>query len=125
MSRARDGSSPPLLAITIQSTGHNTMKELAMSDLLNRALLVGLGLASLTKDAIQKTAEDLVNRSKISEEEGRKLVKDLQRRSARAQKALEKQVDSAVHMVFENVNVAHVISDRLKGHKTTKKTAAK
>lgn len=96
-----------------------------MSDLFNRALLVGLGLASLTKDAIEKTAEDLVNRSKISEAEGRKLIKDLKRRSARAQRALEKQVDSAVHMVFENVNVANVISDRLKGHKTTKKTATK
>jgi polyhydroxyalkanoate synthesis regulator phasin len=104
----------------------NILKEPAMSNLFNRALLVGLGLASLTKDAIQQTAEDLVNRSKISEAEGRKLVKDLQRRSARAQKALEKQVDSAVHTVFENVNVANLISDRLKGHRTTKKkTAAK
>ena len=52
-----------------------------MSDTISKALLCGLGLASLTKDAIQKTAEDLVNQSKISEEEGRKLVKDLQRRS--------------------------------------------
>ena len=52
-------------------------------------MLCGLGLASLTKDAIQKSADDLVKQSKISEEEGRRLVKDLQRHSAQAQKALE------------------------------------
>ena len=57
-----------------------------MSDLISRALLSGLGLASLTKDAIKKTAEDLVDSSKLSEEEGRKLVEDLQRRSTQAQK---------------------------------------
>ena len=63
-----------------------------MSDLISRALLSGLGLASLTKDAIKKTAEDLVDQSKLSEEEGRKLVEDLQRRSTQAQKALEKKI---------------------------------
>jgi|tagenome__1003787_1003787.scaffolds.fasta_scaffold20313974_2 polyhydroxyalkanoate synthesis regulator phasin len=96
-----------------------------MKDLFNRALLVGLGLASLTKDAIRKTAEDMVNRSKISEEEGRRLVKDLQRRSARARKALEKQVDSAVHKVFENVDLSTVIKNRLKRPKATRKAAPK
>jgi len=96
-----------------------------MRDLMNRALLVGIGLASLTKDAIQKTAEDLVNRSKISEDEGRKLVKNLQQRSAKAQKALEKHVDSAVHMVFDNMNVAAMVSDRLNTAKPKTKARAK
>ncbi len=77
-----------------------------MSDLISRALLCGLGLASLTKDAVQKTVEDFVDQSKISEEEGRRLVKELQRRSTQAQKALEKKVETAVYKVLKNLNAA-------------------
>ncbi|HTW95123.1 MAG TPA: hypothetical protein VMD30_10035 [Tepidisphaeraceae bacterium] len=96
-----------------------------MSDLMSKALLCGLGLASLTKDAIQKTAEDLVKQSKISEEEGRKLVKDLQRKSAQAQKALEKHVDSAVHETLRHLNLPAIISDRLKGASAAGRAAGK
>jgi polyhydroxyalkanoate synthesis regulator phasin len=84
----------------------NILQELTMSDLISRALLCGLGLASLTKDAIQKTAEDLIDRSNLSEEEGRKLVKDLQKRSIQAQKALEKKVETAVHKALKNLDMA-------------------
>ena len=96
-----------------------------MSDVISRALLCGLGLASLTKDAIQKTAKDLVDQSKISEAEGRRLVKDLQRRSKQAQKALEKHADAAVHSVFRNLDLAAIINDRLKGAKPAAKSAKK
>ncbi len=84
-----------------------------MSDIISRALLCGLGLANLTKDAIQKTAEELVDQSKLTEEEGRRLIKDLQRRSVQAEKALEKKVETAVHKVLKNLNL-QVIHDRPK-----------
>ena len=96
-----------------------------MSDAISKALLCGLGLASLTKDAIQKTVEDLVKQSKISEEEGRKLVKDLPRRSKKAQKALEKEVDAEVHKLFQNLDLSAIINDRLKDAKPAAKTAKK
>jgi len=99
--------------------------ELLMSDVISKALLCGLGLASLTKDAIQKTAEDLVKQSKISEEEGRRLVTDLQRRSKQAQKALEKEVDAAVHKVLQNLDLAAIINDRLKDAKPAARAAKK
>jgi polyhydroxyalkanoate synthesis regulator phasin len=76
-----------------------------MADLISKALLTGLGLASLTKDAIKKTAEDLASRSNMSEEEGRRLVKDLQRRSSEAQKALEAKVEKVVHQVLGKLNL--------------------
>ena len=94
-----------------------------MSDLISKALLCGLGLANLTKDAVKKTAEDLVDQSKLSEAEGRRLVKELQRRSAQAQKAVEKQVETTVHKILKNLNL-EVIPSRpkrakgpAKGHK--------
>jgi len=96
-----------------------------VSDLISRALLCGLGLASLTKDAIQKMVQDLVHQSKISEAEGRRMMKDLQRRSSRAQKALEKHVDTAVHTVLTNLDVAGMIVDRLEGKKPAGKRSRK
>jgi polyhydroxyalkanoate synthesis regulator phasin len=96
-----------------------------MGETISKALLCGLGLASLTTDAIRKTAEDLVKQSKISEDEGRKLVKDLKHRSTQAQKSLEKHVDAVVHKLLENLNLPAVINDRLVGAKASPKTAKK
>ncbi len=79
-----------------------------MSDLISRALLCGLGMASLSKEAIQKTAEDFIEQSKISEEEGKKLVKDLHRRASEAQKALDDKVESAVNKALRGLNIAVV-----------------
>lgn len=96
-----------------------------MSEVISKALLCGLGLASLTKDAIQKTAEDLVKRSKISEDEGRRLVKELQKRSKLAQAALERHVDRALHKAFEDLDVAALINERLKDTKPATKKVSK
>jgi polyhydroxyalkanoate synthesis regulator phasin len=96
-----------------------------VSDLISKALLVGLGLASLTKDAIQKMVEDLVDQSKISESEGRRLVKDLQRRSTQARKSLEKQADTAVHRALTTLDLPSMIIDRLQGTKPTRRRKPK
>jgi polyhydroxyalkanoate synthesis regulator phasin len=79
-----------------------------MGDLISKALLTGLGLASLTTEAIKKTAEDLASRSNLSEEEGRRLFKELQKRSGEAQKALEKKVEKVVHEVLGKLNLTTI-----------------
>jgi polyhydroxyalkanoate synthesis regulator phasin len=91
-----------------------------MSELISKALLSGLGLASLTKDAIQKTAEDFVKKSDLSEEEGRKLVKELHKRSAKARKELEKNVGQAVNNLLKHVNL-----ELVRGHEKAAKTGTK
>ncbi len=95
-----------------------------MSDLISKALLCGLGLASLTKDAIQKTAEDLIGQSKISEEEGRKLVNDLHKRAKMAEKALEKKINTAVDKALKNFNLT-MIHEKPKAPKPAAKGAKK
>lgn len=47
-----------------------------MEDLFKKFLYTGIGLVALTAEKIQTTVDDLVNQSKISEEEGKKLVED-------------------------------------------------
>lgn len=95
-----------------------------MSDLITKALLCGLGLASLTKDAIQRTAQDLVDKSTISEQEGRKLVKDLNRRATHARKALDARIEEAVHKALKNLDLTGT-SGRPKSTKTSGKRSGK
>lgn len=47
-----------------------------MEDLFKKFLYTGIGLVALTAEKIQTTVDDLVSQSKISEEEGKKLVED-------------------------------------------------
>ena len=95
-----------------------------MKDFINRALLSGLGLASLAKDAIQKTAEDLVDQSKLSEDEGRKLVKDLEKRTRELRKTLEKKVETAVQQALKGLNL-EVIKEKPKAAGKKKRATKK
>jgi polyhydroxyalkanoate synthesis regulator phasin len=95
-----------------------------MSDFITKAILSGIGIASLTTEAIRKTAEDLVNQSKLSEEEGRRLVKEFQKRSKHAQKTMEKKVTDAVHKVFTELDPA-TIQSHFKAAKPKKKSSGK
>ena len=73
-----------------------------MNKLITNAVLSGLGLASLASDAVRKSARDLVNESKLTKEEGRKLVLDFQRRLKQAERTLEKKVDAAVRTALKD-----------------------
>ena len=77
-----------------------------MNDKITKAILSGLGFASLTGDAIRETAQSLVKQSKLSEKEGRRLVKEFQQRSATVEKALAKKVDEAVRKALDACDVA-------------------
>jgi polyhydroxyalkanoate synthesis regulator phasin len=94
-----------------------------MDNLFSRALVSGLGLASLTKEALQKSVQDLVNQSKLSEEEGKRVIKDLHRRSAQAQKSMETKIHAQVGKVLKQFNLK-LVKNTPQGGKTTKKAAA-
>jgi len=91
-----------------------------MNEILSKVILSGLGFANLTREAIRQTVQDLVDRSKLSEEEGRRLVKEFERRSAHAQQKLEKSVDDAVHKVLKNLDL-RAMDGRIKAKRATKR----
>ena len=76
-----------------------------MNDVISKAVLSGLGFASLTRDAIRETAQVFVKQSKLSEQEGRRLVKEFQQRTATAEKALEKRVNQAVRKALKTLDL--------------------
>ena len=77
-----------------------------MFDLIKKTMLTGVGLASLTKDKVEKLAKELAKKGKLSEKEGKKLVEDLSKKSEKAKKDLEAQIERVVKNTMEKMNLA-------------------
>jgi polyhydroxyalkanoate synthesis regulator phasin len=77
-----------------------------MFDLIKKTMLTGVGLAGLTKDKIEKLARELAKKGKLSEEEGKKLVDDLSKKSEKARKDLEAQIEKVVKNTMKKMNLA-------------------
>ncbi len=74
-------------------------------DLIERAFLVGMGAAALTKDRIQSMADELVRRGQLSGEEGKDMVEKLVARSRdEARSALQK-ADSSMQGTYRNLGL--------------------
>ena len=76
-----------------------------MHETISKAVLSGIGFASLTRDAIRETAQDLVKRSRLTEEEGRRVVQEFQRRLEEAQKTLEEKVNTQVRKALKQLDL--------------------
>lgn len=48
-----------------------------MLDLVKKALLTGIGIASISKDKVEEIANDLMKQGNMSEKEGRKFVEEM------------------------------------------------
>ena len=86
-----------------------------MPDLIKKTLLAGVGLALKTWDEVEDLAKELVEKGKMTEKDGNKFVKDLQKRYEETQKKLEARVEKTVKDFLKKANV--VTSDELKAVK--------
>ena len=86
-----------------------------MTDLIKKTLLTGVGLALKTWDEVEDLAKELVDKGKMSEKDGSKFIKDLQKRYEDTQQKLETRVEQAVGKFLKKANV--VTGDELKALK--------
>ncbi|WP_375434059.1 phasin family protein [uncultured Hymenobacter sp.] len=77
-----------------------------MEDLFKKFINAGIGFVSLTTDRVQKTIDTLVQESKLSEQEGAKIMDELKQNGETKRKELEKQVQSIASRVMKTVGVA-------------------
>ena len=77
-----------------------------MFDFIKKAILTGVGLASMTKDKVEELAKELTEKGEITEKEGRELVDDLLKKSEQAKKDLETKIENAVEKVLGKMNIA-------------------
>jgi len=86
-----------------------------MLNLIKKSMLTGIGLALIAKDEVEELAKELVNKGKMSENEGSKFLEDLQKRYDETQKQLEEKVQRVVKEFMKKADV--VTREELKGLK--------
>ena len=86
-----------------------------MLNIVKKSMLTGIGLALIAKDEVEDLAKELVNKGKMSENEGTKFLEDLQKRYDETQKKLEEKVQQMVKDFMKKADV--VTGDELKGLK--------
>jgi polyhydroxyalkanoate synthesis regulator phasin len=86
-----------------------------MLNIIKKSMLTGIGLALIAKDEVEDLAKELVNKGKMSENEGTKFLEDLQKRYDETQKKLEEKVQQMVKDFMKKADV--VTGDELKGLK--------
>ena len=76
-----------------------------MFDLLKKTMLTGIGIASMTKDKIEELGKKISAESKLTEEEGKKMVNDLLKQSEKAREDLEAQIQKLVKKSLEKLDI--------------------
>ena len=77
-----------------------------MIDLVKKAMLTGIGVASLTKDKIEEIAKEFTQKGKLSEQEGEKLVREMVAKTEESKEELKKQIDSMIETALAKTRVA-------------------
>ena len=68
-----------------------------MIDVIKKTMLLGVGLAAMTKDKVEEYARDLADNAKLSSEKGKEFVEEVVRRAEQAREDLEGAVHRAVN----------------------------
>lgn len=77
-----------------------------MKEMLKNALYAGLGAAFLTKEKIEELKADLIEKGKMSQEEGKQFVDELRLKSEKAREQLDGWITSRVEERVRQLNLA-------------------
>ena len=77
-----------------------------MFDLIRKAMLTGVGLASISIDKIDEIAKEMMEQGNLTEQEGRKLVQEMMGYAEKSKEQLEKQVAFYVEKALDKMDVA-------------------
>lgn len=77
-----------------------------MIDLVKKAMFTGIGIVSLSRDKVEEMARDFIEKGKLSEQEGEKLVAELLKKSEESRTELKKQIEEQVHSVLGKMDLA-------------------
>jgi polyhydroxyalkanoate synthesis regulator phasin len=84
-------------------------------DIAKKALLTGIGLALTAKDEAEDLAREMEKKLNLNEEEGKKFLKDIQKRYEETQDKLEARVEKSVQKFLKKADI--VTTDELKALK--------
>jgi polyhydroxyalkanoate synthesis regulator phasin len=79
-----------------------------MIELIKKAVLTGVGIASLTKDKIEDLANELIDKGKMSEQEGEKLVQEMLSRADESRESMKSQTENLVKKTITKMQLARI-----------------
>ena len=74
-----------------------------MTDYFKKAMYIGLGMASATKERIDSMVDDMTDQTRMSEEEGRKFADSLKEEACKARQDLHANIRSVVDGALDRV----------------------
>lgn len=77
-----------------------------MQELLKNLLYLGAGAAFVTKDKIEELKNDLVDKGKLTQEEGKQFVDDLLNKSDDIKNKFDEKISEVVAEQLDKMNVA-------------------
>jgi polyhydroxyalkanoate synthesis regulator phasin len=79
-----------------------------MIELIKKAVLTGVGIASLTKDKIEDLANELIDKGKMSQQEGEKLVQEMLSRADESRESMKSQTENLVKKTIAKMQLARI-----------------
>ena len=76
-----------------------------MIELIKKAMFTGIGVMSLTKEKVEEIAGEFVEKGKLSEQEGQKLVQEMLQRSEDSKTQLKQQIEAAVQATLSKMDI--------------------
>lgn len=76
-----------------------------MFDFIKKTMLVGAGLAAVTREKIEEIIGELVKKGELSEKEGKEMVDELVEKSKKVKKDLDKKVEKIVSDTLKKLNI--------------------
>ena len=84
-----------------------------MEKLIKKALYTGVGMVAATTECLQHVVDDLVERGKLSEEEGKKVVDDVIKNTETHRSQYESRFKRIVDSAYEKLNIPVPQSDTI------------
>lgn len=77
-----------------------------MIELIKKAALTGIGVASLTSEKIEELSKEMILKGKMSEQEGEKFIKEMLARAEESRQAFKTQTETIVNSALSKVQLA-------------------
>lgn len=76
-----------------------------MLDVIKKIAFTGIGLAFLTKEKLEELSKEIIEKGKLSEQEGKDFIAELKKKSEQAKNDLETQLDDMVNKTIQKMNL--------------------
>jgi len=75
-------------------------------EFMKKAMMIGIGIAMKTQSEIEEMTKEFVDKTKMSEDEGKKFIDDMVKRYDEAKKDMEKKIRDGVAEYMTKADIA-------------------